>query len=455
MEMRIIIVGICTIISCMSCQDEWLGAKPDQKLVVPATLKDLRALLDNTRVMQAGYPVIGEMSADDYYIPTNSWNSLATTWEKNTYIWKSDIYEDNSIKGVTDDWAWPYQRIYYSNLVLEKLKLLSPTTSVDVDEHRRIQGTALFQRAWAFYQISQLFCEQYDPAIATSQLGIPIRLESDISIKSTRATLSETLEQIVADLSEAEAYLPALSEKGVRPGKAAVLALLARVYLSMCRYDKALDASERCLALQDDLMDFSKVDGSRAYPFLPDNVEVIYRNIMSSSAIFRGTCYVSRELVESYDDTDLRKGYFYRMTPQGTIYRGSYEGGTAMFAGLTTSEVYLIKAECQYRQGKKAEAMTGLFELLRTRDPNLREANLADETDLLQRILLERRKELVFRGVRWGDLKRLNREGTYATTLRRQLDDDGFDLPPASKNWTLPIPQIVVDINGMTQNSRQ
>lgn len=459
MNMRffVILIIIYTLAFLSSCHDDWLNVKPDKKLIVPADLKELRALMDNSRVMQAGYPVIGEISADDYYITSNVWNGIGTLWEKNSHIWKSDIYEDITIKGVTDDWSWPYQRVYYTNLVLEKLNQMSSPDVINSEEYRNVYGTALFHRSWAFYQLSQLFCEQYKPSYAHLQDGVPLRVKSDISIKSSRSTLEQTYEQITNDLLKAVIALPIQSGHQLRPTRAAALALLARVYVTMGKYNDALSAVEKCFLFRSGLLDYNIVDGSIPYPFSPENNEVIFRNIMSSAAIFRGTYYVSKELYDSYDDGDLRKVLFFRADPSGVIYKGSYEGGTGMFAGLTTSELYLIKSECLYRLGNKKEAVSVLTEFLEKRynKNEISQLNsLLNSKEFLSLVISERRKEMVFRGVRWGDLKRFNEEKNHAKDISRDIDGKKHYLRYDSKNWVLPIPEVVVELNEMQNNFR-
>lgn len=77
----------------------------------------------------------------------------------------------------------------------------------------------------------------------------------------------------------------------------------------------------------------------------------------------------------------------------------------------------------------------------------------SDEEAALELILNERRKELPFRGLRWSDLRRLNKEG-YNITLQRKLDKN-YILPPNDRRYVLPIPHTVLNLNGnITQYPR-
>lgn len=54
-------------------------------------------------------------------------------------------------------------------------------------------------------------------------------------------------------------------------------------------------------------------------------------------------------------------------------------------------------------------------------------------------ILNERRKELCFRGLRWTDLKRLNKDDRFKVTITRSLNGQTYTLLPNSLRYVLPI----------------
>ncbi len=83
---------------------------------------------------------------------------------------------------------------------------------------------------------------------------------------------------------------------------------------------------------------------------------------------------------------------------------------------------------------------------------------LKSQDEVLTYILQERRKELIFRGIRVSDLKRLNRDQKFQKTLVRKIVRDGveksYTLPPNDLRYQILIPQDVVQITGMLQNPR-
>ena len=71
--------------------------------------------------------------------------------------------------------------------------------------------------------------------------------------------------------------------------------------------------------------------------------------------------------------------------------------------------------------------------------------------DALEKILLERRKELVWRGLRWQDIKRLNGEGRDIVQ-KRLVDNTMVTLQPTATYYAMPIPEDVVENSGIAQN---
>src|SRR3546814_2443495 len=76
----------------------------------------------------------------------------------------------------------------------------------------------------------------------------------------------------------------------------------------------------------------------------------------------------------------------------------------------------------------------------------------ADKHEALGRILEERRKELVFRGVRWSDIRRLANDPAFAITVERIIDNQHYILPPQIPGYLVQIPEDVIEVLGMPQN---
>ncbi|MEQ8469678.1 MAG: RagB/SusD family nutrient uptake outer membrane protein [Marinoscillum sp.] len=438
------ITYIILLFTMTSCAEDWLDIKQNKSVVVPQTLSDLAALMDNSDIMLYTTPMLGMLAADNLYLTSEDWNSLAYPYEKNAYVWADDIYEGNT----NYNWNTPYAAVLVTNIVLEGLKKIDPSRGQQADWNH-IRGRALFYRSWMFYHLTQVFCRQYNHESANVNLGIPLRLESDINITSTRASLQETYEQIVNDLLESLSLLPEVPVIKTRPGLAAAHGLLARVYLQMSNFEEAEKHAEAALDIQSALLDFNMLDTDRSYPFEQLNEEVIFHTTLYP---FSQYIKISSELYDKYDSGDLRKKLFFREDQDLIHFRGSYDANITLFAGLATDEMYLIKAECQARSQNQVAALTTLNELLVTRWTTGSFEPYTRSGEVLEEILLERRKSLLFRGIRWMDLKRLNLESEHATILERTLNGNEYQLLSNSPRYAFPIPDDVISLSGIEQN---
>lgn len=128
-----------------------------------------------------------------------------------------------------------------------------------------------------------------------------------------------------------------------------------------------------------------------------------------------------------------------------------------MFSGLATDEMYLIRAESYARTGKVSEAISDLNILLQNRYKTgtfTPYSTSLSEKQALDTILSERRKELPFRGLRWADIRRLNKEGANIT-LTRRLNGQIHTLPPNDLRYVLPIPPDVLRLSNIENNPRK
>jgi hypothetical protein len=460
-------VGLFLVYSCIvlldsSCkkQNEFLDAKPNGSLSTISTLSDLQNILNNQQVFNyLVAPGLGETSSDDYYVTSAVWLSRLTATDQNTYIWAQKIYPAGSD---VQDWTKPYNAVYYANTVLDAI----PNIKIGQDQQaqsNQIKGAALFYRSIAFYDLVQTFALPYDSVNAGTVLGIPLRLSSDLNIKSTRSSEKDCYTQITTDLEQAVKLLPNTSEYPEQPNKVSANALLARVYLSMSNFKMAFQFSDAALSLNNSLLDFNAnlnaspdyFSASSNYPLKEDIFHYLFNG---TPAAFGSKGIVDSLLYASYDSNDLRKTEYFTTYSSAIRFKGSYEFKLLGydFCGLATDELYLIRAESNARLGNTVSALTDLNALLVTRWKTGTFIPFAAPTadSALTLILSERRKELLDRGLRWTDLRRLNKEGRYAITLTRVINGTTYTLPPNDPRYALPIPDDEIQTSGIQQNAR-
>lgn len=448
---RIYITILLGIGGLLSGCDSYIDLKPDKSQAIPATLQDAQALM-STSLVAGGFPRAIEISSDDYTLTLAAYNSR-TPADRQTHIWQSDA----DINGA--NWRTPYSFLIYANQSLETLAKLSPTVSEQADWNRT-KGAALLYRGITFFNLAQVFTLPYDPATAGQELGIPLKLSASLSEPISRGTLQATYDRILQDLQETLPLLPDVEPSDIpsrtvpRPVRAAAHAMLARVYLSMGDYPNALMHADACLQRYSTLLDFKDLNASSNNPIAQYNSEVLY-SYQGTATVPISQGRVPMSLYNSYQSGDLRKQVFFRLNAdQSYSFKGAYVPGS-VFSGFATNEIYLIRAECRARAGNTALAMADLNLLLSKRWDNTFVPLTAPNADVaLDLIIAERRKELPYRGLRWMDLRRLNRDPRYATTLTRVIDGQTYTLLPNDLRYALLIPQQVLERVDLPQNRR-
>jgi len=449
--MKNIVLIFCCLLS-LSCS-KYLDVKPDKKLVVPTSVQDIEALLNNTRIFNIAYPGMGEVASGDFYLLPQDWKALSSPSVRNSYIWGEDIFNEND----RNEWSVSYIKVYNCNVILDAIDE-GRIKNGKGDEIKHFKGAALFFRAFTFYNLLQLFANAWDGQAVSNDLGIPLRLNSDLNIPTTRASLAESYRRVVEDAKLALELVPENVKIKTLPNKTVVNAFLARVFLNIGNYKDALFYAEQAIANNNQLLDFNDLDVSRRFPFSRFNSEVLFYSLINThSNLYPPTIKVDSLLFNSYHENDLRKSLYYQKNVDGShSFRGSFDESEIFFTGFTVGELYLIGAEANARLGQELIAAEYLNTLLKNRFlmGTFTKYNFSSSQEALDAVLQERRKELVFRGIRWSDLKRLNKEGKYTTTLRRFIDGVVYELPPNDFRYNFLIPKDVIAQTGIPQNTR-
>jgi hypothetical protein len=441
------IIGLCLFSSvCWSSCQKYLDAKPNQSIATPSTIEDLEGIINAYSVINAKYPSASEVASDDFYLNEADFNNLIDI-QRFFYSWQK-------APNFVADYTSPYSAIEYVNIVLEAL----PKITGSLDRKNIIQGNSLFVRGAYHYALSQLYAKPFNLATASTDLGIALRLTSDIAVKPFRYTILETYSSIIADLKNAIVLLPAKPGLKYKASKPAAYGMLARVYLSMNDYKNAALFADSALSLYNTLIDYNTLNSGAAIPFSQFNDEVIYdARTAAPQALSPSRAKVDTVLFTSYNANDLRKSILFKAIANGSrAFKGNYTGiaGANLFTGIATDELYLIKAQTAVRNGETDKALSVLNELLKNRWKTGTYIPYAtkDPDGLLYIILQERRKELLFRTLRWTDLRRLNIDPKKAKTLTREIGGTKFILEPNGLRYVFQIDQNAVNISGLPQN---
>lgn len=444
-----IIIPFVILLANTSCK-KYLDAKPDEALFVPSTPEDFQAILDNYSTMSSQYPSTAEALSDNFYMISTALSPLNED-TRNLYLWK----KQDRFTG-----AWKYIPVFNTNVVLDGIAK-NEKEAADPTRYNMAKGHALFVRATYFYALAQLYAYPYDKNNTTARYGIPLRLTSDYLIPSRRSSVEETYNRIVDDFKASLDLLPMTPVAKTRPCKPAVFGSLARTYLAMSEYALAEQYADSCLKYYSSLIDYNTLTATLNAPIQAFNAEVIFhiRSASTNDALLNpSSVRVDSNLYKSYATNDLRRTVFFKSAANNTFtFKGDYDNkGTSgfVFGGIVTDEQFLIRAECRARRGATEAAMEDLNKLLaaRWKTNTFTKLTAPNADEALKIILQERRKELIGRGARWTDLRRLMNDPIGTTTPKRVYNNETFQLAPNSPRYTLPFPLEVIQKTGMEQN---
>lgn len=438
MKTKFKIAAVLFFMLSSACQKEFLEKRPSKSLLVPTSLSEIQALLDNIPIMNNA-PALNMLAADEFAI-TDIGLDRATANVRTAYLWLVDNYQGTSIS----DWNQQYEQVFYSNVAIDALEKLKSKNTYPV------KGAALFYRAMAMFNLSQLFAKSYSPTNLNA-FGLPYPTSADVNLRPKRGTLAQLYQNMLVDLNLAAQLLPIKPTTKNRPAQQSCYALLARIYLIMMDYHNAQKYAEKALELSSVLLDFN-VAKTGFYPFgepLPNGIdEVIFYQRKYAYTIFNfGVTSIDPTLDSLFNANDLRRDVLFFSGGGNIVYFSGYEG-------LTTSECYLIKAECLARANQITEATALLNQLLinRYKTGTFKPLDITSKNEALRQIINERRKDLFGRGTRWSDLRRLNQDPYFAITLSRISKAKTYILHPNSEKYVLKIPDQEIAGNNIEQN---
>lgn len=450
----IFILPILTIL--LNGCEKFLNEKSDKSLSVPVSVADFKAMLNNSNVLNGDFISAGEVSSDDYYLLEEDYNALYYENDKRLYTWEPD-YVSRPAGLVGHEWQNCYRAILMSNFVLHGLEE-NKLTGKEADV---LKGQALVFRAARYLDGVQVWAPAYDEKTANVDLGMVIRIDPDMNLPSKRSSVSETYQHIISDLTLAIDLLPKNDIDFVFPSRSTAHALLARTYLFMGNYENALNHAQ--LSIEESsaiILDFNDLDVSADFPIPSPNTispeMMIWTTIFGAPPLAQHVAKINPELYSLYQEGDLRKMIYFKENDDGShSFKGTHFGYFTLMNSVTPSEMHLIIAECNVRIGSLSKGEEFLNQLLINRydKDQFEPISFVDKESALRVVLEERRKELVMRGLRWADIKRLNRDG-FNIALTRTLGEESFSLLPNDLRFAIAIPEDVIELSGIEQNPR-
>lgn len=459
------IAGIVLIIFmvCSSCSLE--PAIKDSTDIESHTVEDWRVLMNGAYSTMKYYTyygrnfvIAGEVRADNTY--SNQHSSRFGNWSRMSLV------ASNRRNGDV------FQRIY-ATVANPNIIINADASGIEGSEvdKMHIIGEAYTIRAMAHFDLMRLYGQTY--LSGGENLGISYTLAfRDGEENIPRSTVAETKAQIYSDIEQGIDYLSRSADSQyagskTRIGLDAAYALKSRMATYFKDYDLSLQASNQ--------FDFDK------YPITPaaDFVEYWKNGPGGSASVFE----LSNSQADPVGDGGL-----------GRIYHGDRYGDVVAFPNLiedaefasgdvrateamigTTSDGHLrnlgkyvdINGGDYIKVIRVEEIILNHAEaLLKSSSPNLTEAlkylnkipaqrnapayHSSNENQLMEDILKERRKELMFEGFRHFDLARFNKD--IRDINPNTVNNHGL-VPAGDNRFVMPIPLQEMEANSAAKQN--
>ncbi|WP_316816196.1 RagB/SusD family nutrient uptake outer membrane protein [Pedobacter nyackensis] len=434
---RLIILSLVLLSLSISGCKKYLEIEPVGK-VIPTTVEDFRALMTSAYIGFPKHKALLVLRTDELTLDEFG-QDFPTV--KDIYTWK-DVNQD----GLTAPFPYIqfYKSIFYANQVIKDVEATAGISA----ETAQLKAEAYLLRAYANFELLNLYAKPYNKATAGTDKGIPLVTIVDIEQKFPQATVEVVYNQIFSDLAAGQALLNVdkwENGKNYRFSKRAALALSARIYEFRGEWDKALTASQAVLALNSDLEDLNAGGSVLPNNYLSKENIMALEDVMDSRA--SNASYISAHLLGIYNQTnDLRFAKYF--SKSGSRYRSIKGNSNALKITFRNGEIYLIAAESALQTGNKDLALQRLLALKAKRltpdyfQTESTRISVLSATDLMSEIIAERERELALEGHRWYDLRRYGQP-----ELTHVIDGTNYILQKNDPRYTVRFPTEAIANN--------
>lgn len=443
-------------LSLAACDDYLDDVPKGQK--TPTTYADFEALLRDEYSNHRLDPGQTSILLNDRYV-TRSYLSYYPYWAAN-FNW--DETTDRCALNNSDETTYyaAYAGISTFNLLIENAAGLTECTP---QQRTELEAQARVLRSMNYFYLVNYYSDTYQASTAAQKGGVPLILSASVGAAYTQPSVQAIYDFILEDLAAAYPHLSEESATELHPNRATADAFYARVYLQMSDYAQALAHAEKALAYNARLYDWCAFyESQRTLVDNPTNYTALaapnvfgycesynYRHGSSSNAATETHIPLARG--ERFEEGDARFKVRWKVYNAGNEqYLRGMTRGLINYEGMTTVEVYLIKAECLARTGRVAEAMEALNAVRQTRilPDCYQPLHAATEAEALPLILRTKQNEMILTTVPFCDARRLNAEGKYTLSLSKEVDGTTRTLSPQSHLWTFPIPLGAIGNSG-------
>lgn len=429
MKKIIILLSVFAVsFATISC-DSMLDIEPEGK-IIPKTVEDYRLVLTSA---YSKYPLHKSMTAlrtDEITLNEDTGDFISY---REVAMWK-DINPDQAT--VQFPWVSFYTVIFYTNQIINEGQKTMETSP----EKDQLLAEAYALRAYAYFDLVNLFGKPYNSSTSGQDRGVPLNLEIDLEKTLKPSSVQEVYNQINADLAQANTLM-VLNEQptgiNYRFSKAALHAFEARVSLYQNNWKKATEFADEALTIKNKLVDLNTSKLAPNHFTSPESILAL-DNTMNNAVQYMG--FVSNELLSTYDAT-IDKRFPVYFEKKGSKYKVIKGGNSEFKTSFRVAELYFIKAESLLKLNQLDEAKTVLSVVLKNRysaegltkiQENIAKMNASE---FMTFILDERNREFALEGQRWYDLRRANQK-----KITHQVSGKEYILQENDVRYTIEIP---------------
>lgn len=284
----------------------------------------------------------------------------------------------------------------------------------DTEALRQAQGQALALRAFCYLHLAQHYQFTYlkDPAAPC----VPIYTEptTDDTAPKGKSTVAQVYRRVFDDLALAKDYLKNYTRKGdgqkFKPDVNVVNGLLARAYLLTGQWEeaaKAAAAARQGYSLMTTAAEYEGFNNISNKEWIWGHPQTLVQSSASYNFYFLDATHVGAyssfmadpHFRDTFSDGDIRLELFQWMREGYLGYKKFHmrADDTADIVLMRASEMLLVEAEALARDGFPEKAVVPLNELRHARGLGDYDLTGKSQQDVIDEILMERRREL------WGE----------------------------------------------------
>lgn len=284
----------------------------------------------------------------------------------------------------------------------------------DSEEFFQAKGQALALRAFCYLHLAQHYQFTYlkDPTAPC----VPIYTEPTTSetVPKAKSTVAQVYQRVFDDLNLAQSYLKNYTRKGdgqkFKPNTNVVNGLLARAYLLTGQWEeaaKAAVAARQGYSLMTTTAEYEGFNNVSNKEWIWGHPQTLAQSDASYNFYYLDATYVGAyssfmadpHFRDTFSEGDIRLGLFQWMREGYLGYKKFHmrADDTADIVLMRASEMLLIEAEALAREGFPEKAVIPLNELRHARGLGDYDLTGKSQDDVVNEILMERRREL------WGE----------------------------------------------------